>query len=315
MPRIVTLTLSPALDSATSIDHLCPDTKLRCSAPSYAPGGGGINVARALHNLGGTALAIFPAGGPTGQHLLELLQAEGVACQAVAIQEWTRQCFNVDEQAHGQQYRFVLPGARLSLAEQAQLLATLQALGHIDYLVLSGSHPEGLAADFLPRLLQQANRQGARCIVDSSGAALQQAVQAGGLFLIKPSLSELSALAGSEISEPEQLAAAARSLIRSGACAAIMVSLGAQGALLATTERVERISAPNVKKVSTVGAGDSLLGAMLLKLAAGASLSEAARYGVAAGSAAIMAPGTSLCRLEDTNRLFAWVQSHAQPPG
>jgi 6-phosphofructokinase 2 len=190
----------------------------------------------------------------------------------------------------------------------------VQALGHIDYLVISGSHPEGLAADFLPRLLHLANQQGARCIVDSSGAALQQAVQVGGLFLIKPSLSELSMLAGTEISEPEQLAQAASSLIRTGACAAILVSLGAQGALLASADRVERISAPNVKKVSTVGAGDSLLGAMLIRLAAGASLSEAARYGVAAGSAAIMAHGTGLCRLEDTNRLFAWVQSHAQAP-
>lgn len=314
MSRIVTLTLSPALDSATSIAHLRPDTKLRCSTPSYAPGGGGINVARAIRNLGGSALAIFPVGGPTGQHLLDLLSADGIACKTVAIQEWTRQCFNVDELAHGQQYRFVLPGARLSQGEQAQLLATLGELGPIDYLVISGSHPEGLTADFLPRLLLQAKQQGAHCIFDSSGVALQEAMQVGGLFMIKPSLSELSALAGTEISEPEQLAHAASSLINTGACTAIMVSLGAQGALLATADRVERISAPNVKKVSTVGAGDSLLGAMLLKLAAGASLAEAARYGVAAGSAAIMAHGTGLCRLEDTNRLFAWMQSHAQQP-
>ncbi len=314
MPSIVTLTLSPALDSATSIAHLCPDKKLRCSEPSHAPGGGGINVARAIHNLGGNSLAIFPAGGPPGQHLTDLLLAEGIACQPVSIQAWTRQCFNVDEQAHGQQYRFVLPGAQLSNTEQDRLLSTVQSVDHFDYLVISGSHPDGLAADFLPRVVQLANQRGARCILDSSGAALQQAVEHGGLFMIKPSLSELSSLTGEDINEPEQLAHAARKLVDAGKCAMVMVSLGAQGALLVTPDHVERISAPNVRKVSTVGAGDSLLGAMVLMLASGARISEAARYGVAAGSAAIMTSGTNLCRLEDTQRLYAWLQRHSQSP-
>mgnify|MGYP003418448385 FL=1 len=310
MPAIVSLTLSPALDCATSVAHLCPDEKLRGSTPVYAPGGGGINVARAIHNLGGQALAMFPVGGPSGQHLTELLLAAGVQCLPLAIQDWTRQCFNVDEQVHQQQYRFVLPGARLSADEQENLLDQVQGLSNLDYLVFSGSQPEGLAADFLGRLLQIARDKGARCILDTSGPALKQALHEGGLFMIKPSLSELSTLLGEAIVEPEQLAAAASGLVSAGQCQVVMVSLGAQGALLATRERIERISAPNVRKVSTVGAGDSLLGAMLLKLAAGASISQAARYGVAAGSAAIMARGSNLCTLQDTERLYAWLQKH-----
>ena len=310
MPSIVTLTLSPALDCATAVAHLCPDEKLRCSEPDYAPGGGGINVARALRNLGGKALAIYPAGGPSGQHLSELLQAEGVDCQPINTQAWTRQCFNVDEQAHGQQYRFILPSARLSEEEQQQILDKVQALKNMDYLVISGSQPDGLAADFLPRLLQIAKDKGARSVVDSSGPALQQAMQNGDLFLIKPSLSELSALAGEEINDPEQLARTASQLVASGKCTAVMVSLGAQGGLLATNTGIERINAPIVKKVSTVGAGDSLLAAMLMKLASGASLSEAAHYGVAAGSAAIQLRGSRLCTLADTERLYTWLQQH-----
>jgi 6-phosphofructokinase 2 len=310
MTRIVTLTLSPALDSATRVAHLCPDRKLRCSEPVYAPGGGGINVARAIRNLGGSALAMFPAGGPTGQHLHDLLQAEGVPCTALPIAAWTRQCFNVDEDAHGQQYRFVLPGARLSEAEQQALLAQLQALEAYDYLVVSGSLPEGLPSGFLPRLLQIAAERGARCILDTSGPALRQALERSELFLIKPSLSELGTLAGEEISEPEHLVQTASRLLRGSRCRAIMVSLGAQGALLASRDGIEQISAPNVRKVSTVGAGDSLLAAMVLRLACGASLSEAARYGVAAGSAAIMAQGSNLCGREDTERLYAWMSRH-----
>ncbi len=309
MASIVTLTLSPALDSATSIARLRPDAKLRCSEPRYAPGGGGINVARAIHLLGGSALALFPAGGPTGLHLAELLVAEGVACQALPISAWTRECLNVVEQASAQQYRFILPGARLSETEQTQLLTALADLPELDYLVISGSLPAGLADDFMARLLLTAAQRGARCILDSSGEVLRQALDIGGLFLIKPNLNEFAALTGENVDESDQLLRVARSLVDAGKCEAVLVSLGPQGALLATRELTERIIAPTVKKLSTVGAGDSLVGALTLKLAQGAGLAEAARYGIAAGSAAIMTTGSELCRRADTERLFAWLQA------
>lgn len=311
MTRIVTLTLSPALDVATQVPRLYPDAKLRCAAPLYAPGGGGINVARAIQRLGGSALALFPAGGSTGRHLASLLSAEGVANQVLPVREWTRECINLVEQASAQQYRLVMPGARLSLDEQQQLLAALQALPPPEYLVISGSLPEGLAADFLPRLLAIASQHGARCMFDSSGDALRQALDSGGVFLIKPNIEELSALAGVEITEPEQLAGIGRELIAAGKCSAMLVSLGAQGALLVSAGLTERIAAPTVRKRSTVGAGDSMLAALTLKLASGADWREAARYAVAAGSAAIMNEGSELCRRADTEQLFAWLQ---QPP-
>ena len=146
MTRIVTVTLSPALDITTGEARLYPDAKLRCGPPVYAPGGGGINVARAIHRLGGDALALFAAGGATGQHLRELLDAEGLPNQALPIAAWTRECINLTEQASGQQYRLIMPGAPLSLSEQTQLLAALKALPSPEYLVISGSLPEGLAA-------------------------------------------------------------------------------------------------------------------------------------------------------------------------
>lgn len=311
MARIVTLTLSPALDIASRVARLCADAKLRCAEPSYAPGGGGINVARAIHKLGGSALALFPCGGPSGQRLVELLAVEGVACQALPIAEWTRECLNIVEQASAQQYRFVMPGASLSVAEQAQLLAALAELPAFDYLVISGSMPAGLAEDFLPRLLRCAQQRNARCILDSAGATLRQGLDVGGLLLIKPNLNELSALAGVALREPEQLNRIARGLLADGRCEALLVSLGAEGALLASADRLERIAAPRVNKRSAVGAGDSLLGAVTLKLAAGADWLEAAQYGVAAGSAAIMTEGTELCGRADTERLFAELRAHS----
>lgn len=313
MSRILTLCLSPALDCATQIAQLRPDLKLRCSEPEYTPGGGGINVARAIRRLGGEALALFPVGGPRGQHLCQLLDGEGVAHRALAVDGWTRECLNVLELAGARQYRFVLPGAGLTAAEQAQLLAALDDLAPFDYLVLSGSLPAGLEADFLARVLRLARRHGARCVLDSSPDVLRQGLAEGGLFLIKPNLEELAALCGVDILEPQQLNRLAGELVAGGRCEAVLASLGAQGALLATADLIERIPAPPVKKLSSVGAGDSLLAATLHKLAGGAGWAEAARYGVAAGSAAIMAEGTQLCRLADTERLFDWLQAHHPP--
>ena len=307
---IVTLTLSPALDIATEVPRLRADAKLRCALPEYAPGGGGINVARAIHRLGGHALALFPAGGPSGQQLIELLDAEGVANLPLAIAARTRECLNVVEQASGQQFRFVLPGASLSAAEQQRLLEAVEALPTPDYLVISGSLPAGLPAGFLPQLLQGASRRGVRCILDSSGEALRQALAVGGLFLIKPNLNELSNLAGETITGPERLAGVARELVDGGGCEQVLVSLGAQGALLVGPGMSERIAAPTVQRRSTVGAGDSMLAAVTLKLAAGAGWREALRYGVAAGSAAIIRDGSELCRQDDTERLFAWLQAN-----
>ncbi len=308
MSRIVTLTLSPSLDVATEVARLYPDAKLRCQRPRYAPGGGGINVARALYILGGTALALYPAGGSTGEHLGQLLDACGVSHQALPIQEWTRESLNLTEQASAQQYRLIMPGARLSEVEQEQLLAAVQALPTPDYLVVSGSLPEGLAADFMPRLLGNAKARGVRCIVDCSGDGLLQVLDIGGVFLLKPNIDELSAAVGEDILDSTQLLRIARELIDAGKCQALLVSLGPQGALLVSAERSASIAAPTVRKRSTVGAGDSMVAALTLKLTCGADLLEAARYGVAAGSAAIMTEGTDLCRREDAERLFAWMQ-------
>ena len=303
MVSIYTLTLSPSLDSATLTPQIYPEGKLRCSAPVFEPGGGGINVARAITHLGGKATAIFPAGGATGEHLVALLADEKVAVSTVNAQDWTRQNLHVHVTSSGEQYRFVMPGAKLSEDEFRQLEEKVLAIESGALLVISGSLPPGVKTERLTQLIRAVQQKGIRCIVDSSGEALQAALEPGQLELLKPNQKELSALVNRELTQPDDVRTAAQELIHSGKALRVVVSLGPQGALAVDGSGFVQVVPPPMKSQSTVGAGDSMVGAMALKLAQGASLLEMTRYGVAAGSAATINQGTRLCSLADTQKI------------
>lgn len=305
MSRIVTLTLNPAMDLSTTAARVEPTRKLRCSLPHYDPGGGGINVARVVATLGGDALAVYPGGGPFGDLLERTLAGLGVPQRRVPIAGDTRESFTVDEGASGLQYRFVLPGPELSAVEQQACLGAIAALDpRPSWLVLSGSFPPGVAPTFFDQVVALAQRIGARLVLDCSGEALRHAGQRGAIHLLKPSLSELATLAGGKVEGVAAQEAALRELIERGVAEVIVLSLGGEGAVLASKEGIERFAPLDVPVCSAVGAGDSMVGAMVLALSRGWSLPAAVRYGIAAGSATLMRPGTELCRAEDVERLY-----------
>ncbi len=304
MPPIVTLTMNPALDENSSVEYVFSDVKLRCRAPSQEAGGGGINVARAVVRLGGEALAVYAAGGPSGDLLEQLLDREGVPQRRIPIREWTRRNVNVHEDATGRQYRFVFPGPSLTEGEWRSCLGALEAVRPApEFLVASGSLPPGVPADFYARAAGIARARQARFVLDTSGEPLRLAVEEG-VFLIKPSLREFQQLIGGGASTESALAEAARHLIAKGHCEAVVLSLGEGGALWVTQAREERVGAPAVPVASSVGAGDAMVAGIVLALARRRPLPEAVRFGVAAGAAAVMNPGTQLCRREDAERLF-----------
>ncbi len=158
MVRIYTLTLAPSLDSATITPQIYPEGKLRCSAPVFEPGGGGINVARAIAHLGGTATAIFPAGGATGEHLVALLADENVPVSTVDAKDWTRQNLHVHVESSGEQYRFVMPGATLDDDEFRQLEEQVLEIESGAILVISGSLPDRRSKAFAALLIALATR-------------------------------------------------------------------------------------------------------------------------------------------------------------
>lgn len=310
MVNIYTLTFAPSLDSATQTSQIYPEGKLRCSSPIFEPGGGGINVARAITFLGGKATAIFPVGGATGEHLAALLTEENVPVECVDAREWTRQNLHVHVNASGEQYRFVMPGAALHEDEVQKLEEKVTQIDTGSLLVVSGSLPPGVNLERFVALIKSAQQHGVRCVVDSSGDALAAALDIGHIELVKPNQKELSALVQRDLIQPDDVRKAAEEIIRSGKAARVVVSLGAQGALAVDAKQCVQVVPPPIKSQSTVGAGDSMVGAMVLKLAENAGLEEMVRYGVAAGSAATINQGTRLCSRENTQQIFDYLSQN-----
>jgi len=304
VPPIVTLTVNPCVDESADVDRVVPDRKLRCGAPRYEPGGGGINVARAVHRLGGDALAIYPAGGPAGDLLRTLLADEGVPQRAIPIASRTRENLNVFEISTGRQFRFVLPGPDLAPAEREALFAEVAGMRPFPrYLVASGSLPPGVPPDYLARLARLARERGGRFVLDGSGDPARRALEEG-VFLAKPSLAEFQRLTGLTDAGEANLVREAQRWIARKRCEVVVVSLGVAGVLCVSSDSVERRAAPVVPVRSTVGAGDSMLAGIVWSLEGGRSLSNALRFGIAAGAATVMNPGTALCRREDAHRLY-----------
>jgi 6-phosphofructokinase 2 len=302
--QIVTLTMNPALDITTSIDAVRPTDKLRCGTTRYDPGGGGINVARIAHVLGGSVSAVFPAGGPTGGLVVSLLNDARVPCRQIAIAASTRESFTVNEESTGQQYRFVLPGPRLTFTEQARCLDELRmAAESAEFVVASGSLPSGVPPDYYQRVADVCRDLGARFILDTSGGGLQHV--SSGVYLLKVSVRELRGRVGRPLATESEQFAAAQELVESGCAQVALVSVGSHGALLATRRTGHRFSAIPMRGGSGVGAGDAMVAATTIGLSRGWPLVKSVRLGIAAGAAMLMTPGTAACSRADVEKLFA----------
>lgn len=300
---ILTVTPNPALDVSTSVDEVAAEHKMRCGPSRLDPGGGGVNVSRAVRNLGGRSLAAYAVGGPTGQAYRELLEREGIVGRVVRIDGSTRESFTVDETSTGKQYRFVLQGPMMAEPEwRALLSAVADDLPISGYVIPSGSLPPGAPADFYARIARIARASNTRCVVDASGEALRAALEEG-VHLIKPSRRELEELVGGPLTDDASLVEASRELVSRGRCDIVALTLGGAGAIVVTVDQTLRLPTPRVQVQSTVGAGDSFLGAFVLRLAQGRDLHDAFRAGVAAGSATSALPATELCSAADVDLL------------
>lgn len=308
MRDILTVTLNPALDLATDVPAVEPNRKLRCEAPRTDPGGGGINVSRAIGLLGGSSRCFVALGGSTGQQIETLLRQDGLDVIRHEAPGETRSSLAVTSKTNGEQYRFMLPGPTwYPLDSTAAEAGILEAARPGSLVVLSGSLPPGMPAQIMPDLCARLADDGAQVFVDTSGPALHRLATGAGA---RPHVLRMNHLEGSEIvghplASLDETADLASDLVERGAADIVIVAHGPEGSVLATSGERWHSRAADVPVRSKVGAGDTFVGGFALALAEERTLPDALGRAVAAGSAAVMTSGTLLCRPEDVARLIA----------
>ncbi|WP_374303287.1 1-phosphofructokinase family hexose kinase [Paracoccus sp. (in: a-proteobacteria)] len=304
---ILTVTLNPALDLSTATDEVRPELKLRCDKPEVDPGGGGINVSRAIKHMGGRSTAMVALGGATGTRIAELLKADGLSVVRLTAPGETRQSLAVTDRSTGGQYRFVLPGPewhKAHVADMTQAIAEAARAG--GWVVVSGSNPPGVPAGFEQMLTVRLKNSGAKLLVDTSGEALR--VLAGSstpVDVLRMDSHEAEELAARPLPGREDSAAFAAGLVKDGAARSVIVARGADGSVIASADGAWHAASAPVKVVSAVGAGDSFVAGFVLAMARDWPVQEALALGAAAASAAVMTPATDLCRAEDVERFYA----------
>ncbi len=305
----LTLTMNPSLEIATSVERVVDTDKLRCEPEQSHPGGGGINVARVINNMGGNSIAAFPFGGFTGKRLCMLLEQERVTIQGVEVESETRQCFSVHERSTTHDFRFVLPGHPLPAQGMQACLDGITTLKTPPrYLVASGSLPPGVPDDFYATLGKRAANMGSLYVLDTSGAPLAHALASGGIYLIKPSLAELEELTDRPLKTEVARLHAAQAIIRKGQSKLVALSLGDQGALLISDHGCWRAASLPVQPVSTVGAGDSFVGGMIWALSRSMAIEQAFRYAIACATGTILNAHGQMCQQDEVSSLFQRVE-------
>lgn len=303
---ILTITLNPALDVSTGTDAVRPEAKLRCDAPVTDPGGGGINVSRAIKLMGGQSTAFVALGGTTGRRMAEMLEAAGLDWQEMRAPGETRQSLSVMDRAIGQQFRFVMPGPEWGSADVGKSVAhILQVAAPDGLIVLSGSNPPGVPADYAALLATKLTGTNAGLIVDTSGEALRAAASGrNGFALLRMNSDEAEDLAGSPLPGRADTARFAASLVAADAAKAVIVARGSDGNIIVTPDGAWHAEAAEVEVVSKVGAGDSFVAGFTLGLARNLPHHDALGLGAAMASATCMTPATELCRRADVERLY-----------
>lgn len=303
MSKIITITANPCIDKTIWVEQLIPDKKLKAKHPEDEPGGGGINVSRAIKYLGFESTAIYFSGSYNGKYLDELMAREKVNSSPVSIQANTRMNLMLIDESNNKEYRVVMDGPNITEQEQQKLFKNITT-HNAEIAVLSGSLPSNIDASFYAKIAAQLKYGSTKIIVDTSGKALEEVIKQK-IFLLKPNLNELSILCGiNEDASIDEIKTATQTLLSKINCTAIVVSLGGNGALLVNKAETHHIIPPKVEVKSTVGAGDCMVAGLTLAISQNKSWKEILQYGIACGTAATLGSGKSLCTKEDVDRIL-----------
>ena len=309
---IYTLTLNPALDLELQIEQFAFNSVARASHSQRDCGGKGLNVSRMLRHLNVDSIAMGFVGGYNGQRLQSDLTALGVQTLFTPIAAETRTNVSIVATGSSQHIKVNEAGPVVSVTEWDQLISTIkQYLTPGDWWVLAGSLPQGVPDMAYADLITLIEGAGAYVILDASGAAFYHGCLAKP-SLIKPNLEEahqLMALTPElsgkwSLTQMMQSQDWVRDLLNIGP-KQLVVSLGSEGAFLATPQQWAQFASPKIVEANPIGAGDSMVAGLVWRLSLGDSLAQALPYGLACGAATACLPGTQLGSLAQVKRLLS----------
>jgi 6-phosphofructokinase 2 len=299
---IATVTLNPSLDEWIELPRLRLGRLNRAEGFARYPGGKGINVSRVVRELGGRTRAFALAGGEDG-HLLRLFMRRlDIPHTFIPLAGSTRNNYKIITRLPRAVTELNTAGPRAP-ASALRALERRLAAARPSCVALSGSLPPGAPAGIYASWIRRLAAARVPVALDSSGAAFKRGLAARP-WMIKPNRQEAEELLGRRLRNLAACVDAVRALLRRGV-PVVILSLGADGALMGSGAKGEvwLARAPRVRVRAAVGAGDSLVGGFLTEWQRSRSLPEAFRAGVASGTAAVMTPGTELCRREDVRRI------------
>ncbi len=309
---IATITLNPSLDEDIFVDGLVLEETNRWVKLRHYPGGKGINMSRAIHEIGGMTVAYGFSGGQTGRLVEILLDQEGVLFSFTPINEGTRTNVIITDTKTFQQTRIDAPGPRVSRRELERLLRKLRQIRpDPEVIAVCGSVPPCLPVDIYYQIIAEAKERGIKTMLDSAGQWLAEGIKAKP-YLIKPNLHETEGLLGKKLPTEEAIIEAALGLVAAG-IEVVVISRGKDGIIAASQDSLVKAVSPPVKVRSAVGAGDCTIAGLALKLVQGEPLIEACRLAAAMGTAAVLTPGTQLCRKVDVARLLPKIKVWQAP--
>lgn len=298
---ITTVCMNPSFDKTASVQQLSVGDVNRLRDVRVDVGGKGINVAIVLKRLGIPVHCVGCLGESSEENFLRMIGKEDVPFDYLRVPGEVRTNLKLMDESQKVITEFNEPGISL---DEEQFEHFLQLLGkHADesnYVVLSGRLPAGSAKNTYQRCMQAL--PGCKCVLDTAGESLLHGIKEKP-FLIKPNLPEMEAIMKKELRTLRSLRDAALFLISYGA-QNVVVSMGKYGAMLVNEKTTLFAPALMVEARSTVGAGDAMVGGILTGLMRGARLTDAFRYGVAAGAASVMTDGTQLVRKNDFDLLL-----------
>lgn len=290
---IYTVTLNPAIDKELVVPAIEVDTVLRSQAVRLDYGGKGFNVSRMLKALGSRSVALGFAGGHNGQLLRDGLQSLGIETDFVWVEGETRTNVSIVTEIPSHYVKVNEPGPVVSAAAIDAFKAKVKMLARPDdWWVFAGSLPPGIPASFYADLIRVVQIAGAYAILDTSGEALRLGYKQRP-FLAKPNEKELQQLTGLPVSNLTEIAAAAKSMQKSGPVN-VVVSLGKAGALLLDEAQVWQVTSPTIEERNPIGAGDSMVGGLVWGLSEDLPVAEALRWGIACGAATASLSGTAV---------------------